>query len=173
MAAAEALFTVDSPAVVDLLALLRQNPDLDRLTLAIVSVDDLLASLGLGKGERLNWYRSHSPSRRISGADFRERKTALRLVLGSPNDPYMLPSGAEITRTLASRRQALVSVLGRLANLEKRGELSKPRASILQSIVHMHCNRLVGTDRSMEERVLGLLFRAHESLERAPLVNPR
>ena len=49
------------------------------------------------------------------------------------------------------------------------GELGKPRATILQSVVHMHCNRLAGSDRSVEERAVGLLLRTRESLRQAPL----
>jgi hypothetical protein len=35
--------------------------------------------------------------------------------------------------------------------------------------VHLHCNRLLGTDPAAERLVLGLLLRARESLDRAPL----
>lgn len=168
MIAAEVLFTVDSPAAVDLLALLRRTRDLDRLTLAILSTDDLLSSLGLEEAERLALYRGCAPSPRTSGTDFRERKATLRQLVASTDGTTTLPEGEEITGILQVRRMALVSVRHRLADLEKRGELGKPLARVLLSVVHMHCNRLVGADRRSEERVLGLLLRTHESLERAP-----
>jgi hypothetical protein len=46
MAAVEAIFTSDSPAATDILALIRTTPELDHLTATIVSIDDLLASAG-------------------------------------------------------------------------------------------------------------------------------
>jgi hypothetical protein len=33
----------------------------------------------------------------------------------------------------------------------------------------MHCNRLLGTDRAAERRVLGLLYRVRDSLAKAPV----
>jgi thiopeptide-type bacteriocin biosynthesis protein len=169
MAAAEAIFTADSPAVVDLLALLRRAPELDRLIVAVVSIDDLLSTLGLDESERLSRYRNRPIARRASGTDFRRHKARLRALLGTPGGPSILPRGAEITSILAARQRVLSFTASRLAELERRGELGKPRASILQSVVHMHCNRLAGSDRSIEERAVGLLARTRESLERSRL----
>jgi thiopeptide-type bacteriocin biosynthesis protein len=167
MAVAEALFTADSPAVVDLLDLIRRAPALDRLTVAVASIDDLLTSLGLDESERRSCYNSRPISRRASSADFRNHKAKLRVLLGTPNGLSTLPRGAELISILAARQRVLASVASRFAELERRKELSKPRASFVQSIVHMHCNRLAGSDRSIEERALGLLARTRESLERS------
>jgi lantibiotic biosynthesis protein len=50
---AETIFGADSPAVVELLALSRAHlPTIDRTTLAVVSIDDLLGGVGLSEDER-------------------------------------------------------------------------------------------------------------------------
>lgn len=169
LAAAEAVFAADSPAAVDLLALFHTRPDLDRLTATAVSIDDLLAGLGLGEAGRLDWYKGRVTSRQSGGQDFRERKAMLRSLFGAPDGLAAAIAGAELSRILAGRRRSLAPTAARLEELEARGDLTKPREAILHSIVHLHCNRLAGTDRSIEERALGLLLRLRRSLKEAPL----
>ena len=170
MSAAEAIFTADSPAAVDLLAVLRKTAELDRLTLAVASLDDLLASMGLDGDQRLAWYKARVRSPQASGSDFRERKTMLRALLGSSDGLAKLERGLEIGQIFAERRRSLAPVTRRLATLEDRGELNQGRTIILQSIIHMHCNRLAGADRNVEEQALGLLLRVHQSLKKAPIM---
>jgi thiopeptide-type bacteriocin biosynthesis protein len=170
MAAAEAIFTSDSPAVVDLLALMRATPDLDRLTATIVSIDDLLAAAGLSEMQRLAWYADRVKSRHSGGDEFRQRKSVLRPVLGRANGIISLPGGEAFARILAQRRRSLGPAAARLVELEARGELTKSRDAILHSIVHLHCNRVAGNDWGSEERALGVLLRTCRSLKEAPLL---
>lgn len=172
MAAIEAIFTADSPAAIDVLAVLRKASDLDRLTLMVASIDDLFAALGLDEADRHRWYKHSVQTMHASGPDFRERKSVLRALLGDPNGVATLEQGAAIGRIFAERRRSLASVAKRLATLAESGGLSKPLDVILQSVIHMHCNRLAGADRSLEERALGLLCRVRQSLKEAPLVAP-
>jgi thiopeptide-type bacteriocin biosynthesis protein len=169
MAAAEAISAADSPAAVDLLALLRDYPDLDRLIVAVASIDDLLAALGLSSGERLDWYQRRVTSRHFGSQEFRERKNVLRPLLAAPDGPSRVAGGIELAQILAQRRRSLAPTAARLAELNEVGELNKPRDIILHSVVHMHFNRLAGTDRSIEEQALGLLLRTRRSLKKAPL----
>ena len=69
----------------------------------------------------------------------------------------------------AERQRSLAPIAQRLAILEDKRELNQTRDIIFQSVIHMHCNRLAGADRSIEERALGLLLRVHQSLDKAPL----
>src|SRR4029079_14096276 len=58
MQAAEAVFAADSAAVVEHLRLARGDLGaFDRTALAVLSIDELLASLGLDAARRLEWYR--------------------------------------------------------------------------------------------------------------------
>jgi len=169
IAVAEAVFTADSPAVIDALTNLRKRTSLDRLTLAVVSIDDLLASIGLSEIERLNWYKGRVTSRRASGNEFRERKTTLRSLLGALDGLAGMAGGPELARIFAERRRSLAPIAGRFAELDKHHELTKARETILSSIVHMHCNRLVSADWTIEEPALGLLLRVRQSLKESPL----
>ena len=57
-AAAEAIFGADSRAVIDMLRLSREGLlGMDLTSLAVFSIDDLLAGLGASEAERVDWYR--------------------------------------------------------------------------------------------------------------------
>lgn len=170
MAAAESLFAADSRAVAALLGRMAGWPDLDLTALAVYTADDLLAALGLGAAERLAWLRRQVPSRHETGAEYARRKQVLRRLLGSPVPPVR--GGEELAAVLAARREALGPVREQLAALAVRGELAQPLASLYSSFVHMHCNRLLGTDRAAERQVLGLWLRTRTGLDRAPLPDP-
>jgi thiopeptide-type bacteriocin biosynthesis protein len=170
IAVAEALFAVDSRAVAELLYLGQQQLlEMDRTTLALISIDDLLAGLGLAEADRLQWYRDQVTSRHETGPEYRQRKKTLRSLLGDPKLLLAEPGGEAVARTFATRREALASVAQRFDALMERGELPQPRIKLYQDFVHLHCNRLLGSDWSAERRLLGLLLRTREGLDQAPL----
>jgi thiopeptide-type bacteriocin biosynthesis protein len=169
-AAAEGLFAADSRAVVELLHLDQQRSlDMDRTTLAVLSIDDLLAGLGLAEANRLEWYRDQVVSRHETGPEYRQRKDILRSLLGDSQKLRTGSGGETLLRAFAERRTALASVAQRLDELAGRGELGQPRAILYRSFVHLHCNRLLGSGHTTEEQALGLLLRTREGLDRAPL----
>ena len=168
MALVEAIFTADSPAAIDLLAVLRKASDLDRLTLAVASIDDLLSAIGQDETQRRTLCKRWVTALHVSGQDFRERKSVLRSLLGDANGVATLEHGVAIGAIFAERRRSLASVATRLAALVDSGGLGKSLDVLLQSVVHMHCNRLAGADRGLEERALGLLLRVRQSLKEAP-----
>jgi thiopeptide-type bacteriocin biosynthesis protein len=169
-AAAEALFAADSRAVAELLYLDQQRSlGMDRTTLTVLSIDDLLAGLGLSDADRLEWYRDRVVSRHESGLEYRQRKGPLRSLLGDPHKLSTELGGEEVAYTFAARRAALESVVQRLGESAERGELGQPRNVLYRSFVHLHCNRLLGSGWTSEEQALGLLLRTREGLDRAPL----
>jgi lantibiotic biosynthesis protein len=142
---------------------------IDRTTLAMLSIDDLLAGLGLSEADRLKWYRDWVVSRHETGPEYRQRKGLLRALLGNAQELRTESGGEAIERVLAARRAALAPVARRLGELVERGELGQPRAMLYRSFVHMHCNRLLGSEQATEEQALGLLVRTREGLDKAPL----
>jgi thiopeptide-type bacteriocin biosynthesis protein len=167
---AEALFAADSRAVVELLDLSQQRLlEMDRMTLAVLSIDDLLAGLGLTESDRLRWYKDQAMSRRESGQEYRQRKQTLRSLLGDPAQLLADPGGEAVARVFAARREALVPTTQRLYELTERGELGQPTSKLYQSFVHLHCNRLLASDWALEQRLIGLLLRTREGLYAAPL----
>lgn len=168
--AAEALFAADSRAVVELLKLSQQGEsEIDRTTLAVLSIDDLLAGIGLAEAERLQWYRDRVISKQQSGPEYRQRQATLRALLGVPEQLCREPGGAAIARIFAARRQALASVRQRLDALAEAEELGQPIRALCRSFVHLHCNRLLGAGWPTEEQALGLLLRTREGVDRAPV----
>ena len=172
-AAAEELFAADSRAVAELLYLSQQRLlEMDQTTLAILGIDNLLASLGVAEADRLRWYRDQVVSRHETGPEYRQRKKILRSLLGAPQQLLAQPSGEAVARIFDERRAALEPVTRRLEELTKQGKPGQPRTKLYQSFVHMHCNRLLRSDWSTEQQLIGLLLRTHEGLDRAPLQHP-
>jgi thiopeptide-type bacteriocin biosynthesis protein len=167
LALAEAIFCADSPAAADMLAHLGRHSAIDRLTALTVSIDALLADLGLAASERHVWYKHEVRDRQAGGREFRERKTALRSYLGEPET--LSHAHPEFAKILATRQQAMLPLGRRLSELQQGRELHEDRARILRSVVHMHCNRLARAERTMEETAIGMLQRLHQSLKEAPV----
>ena len=170
MAAAEELFVADGRCVAGLLGCLRGGLGLDRVGLAVVSVDDLLDALGLDPRRRLEWCGGRVADRRASGPEHRRRKATLRPLLADPRRLGPVPGGPEVLGLLTERRAALAPIAERLGDLPL-GD--RPLRDLVASFVHLHCNRLLGTDPAAERLVMGLLLRTRESLDRAPLPNRR
>lgn len=166
---AEAIFAADSQAVANLLHLIqRRAVVIDRTTLGVLSIDDLLAGLGLTEAERLQWYREQDMARQASGTEYRQRKAVLRTLLGDPDQLLAEPGGAQIMDLFSNRRAALTQPARQLRESMESGHLTQLPAELYRSYVHLHCNRLLGSDWSTEQMVLGLLLRTREGLERAP-----
>ncbi|HEY6707952.1 MAG TPA: lantibiotic dehydratase [Actinomycetota bacterium] len=169
MAAAEELFVADSRCVAGLVGCLRGGLGLDRVGLAVVTVDDLLDALGLDPRRRLEWFGGRVADRRASGPEHRRRKAVLRPLLADPRRLGSVPGGREVLGLLAERRAALVPIAERLATLAAVGDRLQGGAP---AFVHLNCNRLLGPDPAAERLVMGLLLRTRESLDRAPLPRP-
>jgi thiopeptide-type bacteriocin biosynthesis protein len=174
MVAAEAIFSADSSSTAALLHRLKSKlwPH-DLTTLLALSIDDLLASLGFDVSERLRWYASQTESVKTDiSAEYRQRKTSLRPLLGQPQQVLASqPGGLEIASILAARRMALSPTADHLRQLAKEGNLSQSLEVLASSFVHLHVNRMAGLDGASEQRILGLLLRARESLKNAPVAS--
>jgi class I lanthipeptide synthase len=170
MRAAEAVFTADSPAVADILHLSRDGRcPYDLTTLAVLSIDDLLEGVGLGSEERAAVYRDAAELSPHGGAEYRRRQRALRELLGRPGTLTESPEGNVLAGLLAARRAALTPTAALLGSLERDNLLQRPLAQLHRSFVHLHANRLLGTDPLPEQVALQLLRRTREGLRRAPV----
>ena len=156
---AEQFFAADSRAVADLFAC---STKMDRLTLMVVSIDDLLDSLALDDVARLEWLKGKVVSRNDVSKEFRLKRDQL---IAELRDPARVNS--PVGQVLARRRSKLNEVATRLAELERNGALTQPIVRLYESYVHMHCNRLYA-DPSAEQRALGLLLRARDSIVHLP-----
>ena len=81
------------------------------------------------------------------------------------------PVNKVLTELLAARRAALAPLAALLSSLERDNRLYHPRAQLWRSHVHLHANRLLGTDPRREQRTLQLLRRTRAGLSRAPMTS--
>jgi lantibiotic biosynthesis protein len=170
MLAAEAIFVADSPAVAGLLRLSREGAlTPDRTALAVLSIDDLLQSLGLDAELRAQVYRDAAPPARHDGEEYRRRKAELRQLLGRAEPVAQSPGDDALAELLRARRSALGPAAALLGSLERDGRLDRSRGQLCRSYIHLHANRLLGTDLQHERLVLQLLRRTREGLNRAPV----
>jgi len=167
MPAAERLFTADSKASADLLHLERAGVlKIERNLLVASTVDDLLTGLGFESGQHC---ADRVLDRREAAEEYRRQAKVLREALGDPGWLGRQPGGPEVAVILAERRRAVEE----FARMTDGLELTQTARDIAASMVHMHCNRLLGRGHPLEQRVLGLLSRARESLRQAPLRRAR
>lgn len=163
---AESIFAADSRSVSNLLHLIQERVlKLDRIALGVLSVDNLLASLGLTEAARFEWLRQNVTSRNEVGQEYRKQKPLLRSLLQDPQHLMSESGGEAVAQVFATQCTALAPVASRLAELAEWGELSQKLDTLYSSFIHMHCNRLFGSDYAAERRILGLLLRTREGLK--------
>ena len=156
---AETIFMADSPYIAETLHAVSENQiSIDPLTLAIVSTDDLLGSLGLTTKARTDFYRAAMPTTRPGGSEYRRRKTELRELLSRGPD-------VELAQLLSRRAAALAGVADELAARFQYDPADGIGNDLYRSYIHMHINRLLGTGREDEQLVLELLRRTRGGLE--------
>jgi thiopeptide-type bacteriocin biosynthesis protein len=175
LAASESVFYADSRSAVELIRRVKTRQfSQDQTTLLAISVDDLLNGLGLDEADRLRWYRSQATEGGPEvGADYRERKVVLRSLLGQ-RDQFLAGTngGPEIAGILAARRGLLAPIGEQLRELVKAAKLSESLDALCASYIHLHLNRVAGLDPASEQRILSLLLRTRDSLQKAPLREP-
>jgi thiopeptide-type bacteriocin biosynthesis protein len=164
---AERLFAVDSSIVAQMLQLSRSGQiRLDMTNLAVVSVDDLLDALGVNAEQRAGLYRESTVTKPDDGEVYRSRKNELRELLGRPS--VVPDQHGPLAALLGARRAAMTPIAAELSSLEWENRLYRSRVQLLRAYVHMHANRLLGTDARSEQLTLRLLRRTRVGLLRHP-----
>ncbi len=164
----EDIFSSDSFAVSQMLEISKNGTlHMDRVDLATISIDNLLGSLGIPESERIAWCRESGLPRSAGSIEYRKRQGAL------VSSARSLAAGVKGTalealgKILSERHTRVSAVSSRLYALEKAERLSKSVRSICHSVVHLHCNRLLGTDKVAEQTALGQVVRLRLSLDSA------
>jgi class I lanthipeptide synthase len=164
MIVAESIFHVDSHTTAALLHLGQSKTfSMDRTMLAVLTVDTLLAGLGVEERSRLDWYSKQLSSRRDASMEYRNRKAVLRPLLSDAERLKMEPSGEALSVILRSFHEDLQPLGRHLSMLANRGALSRSIELLYGSLVHLHLNRL-GIETTGEREILGLLWRVRRGL---------
>lgn len=173
--AAEALFGIDSDAVLDLLKLLKSNDYLDdRWKIAVISIDRLLNDFGFELPDKLRLMRKLSMN---FGAEFgiddafketlsrrfrieRDGLADLLANLGKPTELQIQALRILLSRSENNKRAFHVF---RVAFSESR--CAQPFDEVVSSFVHMHLNRLLRSAHRAQELVIyNFLQRLYRSM---------
>lgn len=159
IALAERAFSADSRVVAEWLARHRMGQMSMELTmLGVISIVDMAEQFGLSLVDQLRWFDTRvSPKKYVH--EFRQdRRQYLRLIDPDAQHEGLRShaDGGWIRHTLLQRQDAFRSYAAEIRKLEQQGDASQSMDSILASMVHLHLNRLLGTDRPQEDRVMGL-----------------
>jgi lantibiotic biosynthesis protein len=157
MGYSERVFGADSRAVAKLLALRRAGIiDLDPVVLAATSIRDLLELAGYDHAEQLRWITSIVGRIPSPHPGPRNEVRQLRAVLCSgPSAFTAFKGGAEVAAVFDGRRRELPGLADRVDEITQ--GTPAVRDDLLHSYIHMHCNRLLGRDRTREAKSLIVL----------------
>lgn len=170
---AEQVFGIDSQAVLDLTALrISRRLDVRLIDLALLTIDELLSALGMAPDDRLALYRFMRTGQQYIfdnqldrlRREYHSFRPTAQQILGNHQWIRESVECPELATTLAYRAESLRPLGEQLSLLADSGQLKVPKPAFLASCVHMHCNRLLGTDRRLEFEALYILERTHESL---------
>ncbi|MFC5721686.1 lantibiotic dehydratase [Streptomyces gamaensis] len=169
MAAAEALFEADSHSCLTQLTLLRTGTlALDRRLLTAADHLDLLHRFGAGPRTTDELLLTGRPERHRPPAGLRDAARRLLDPGGHWHALGELPGGAELLAAWQRRAPAVTAYRDRLRLPGAAAWTSGTTA--LAALLHLHHNRLAGSDRRAEEEALALArtaVRAHRDRERA------
>ena len=166
IAVAEKIFHLDSASVADFKDLLtRRETDCSLEDATVVTLDNLLDSLGMTSPEKIAWLKKVVTWRAEVGPEYRRRQQKLRSLLSDSPQTRAESLGEPFSCELRSFREAMLPLATELSELAAAGELSRPLDDLYASMSHLHCNRMIGIDIQAERVSLGLLLRALEGLQ--------
>lgn len=154
---AESLFAADSRTTVALLKLLSGGQlGFEPTELAAVGITRILEGLGWESERQLQWLTS-AADKNMFREEFRARQGRLMAMADPEKGRFYLsslPGGCEILDAWELRENALKAYGEKLRVLEAEGRLWNSPERIAGSVVHMHCNRLLGVEREPENQAL-------------------
>jgi thiopeptide-type bacteriocin biosynthesis protein len=159
IASAERMFAADSRCTAEWIGLQRAGQmRMSRELLAVLSVNDLLEQFGLSLEEKVRWFEPRIVQKEYLQTFRQDRRTYLRL-LDPVNGQAALrehPDGSKIVLALNQRSEAVRQYAERVRRAEEMGSLANQFDDLVESVVHLHLNRLLGIDRERERKVMTL-----------------
>lgn len=159
------LFNADSEHVCNLFALGGTQDAVSPLHLALLSLDSLMSLFHDDIESKVRWLTESMPRPVEAGGVFRENKEELRRILSLSSDDDETFTYSSAFQSLESRLDEMRS---RLAPFVADRWSLHERSRILGSILHMHCNRFFGIDRTREKLCYGILQYTLRSLQEFP-----
>ncbi|MBV9690603.1 MAG: lantibiotic dehydratase [Ktedonobacteraceae bacterium] len=167
--ALEQVFAVDSAIVSAIIAAQYTGRiTLDPLAVAVFSLDRFFAAWGLDCAERLLRLESRTEKYQAS-KEFREQRKLLCELLSPWEDVYdrvVTPQREQLCSFFAIQDEPLHALSEQIHRLSISEELWLPEENILDSLAHMHVNRLLGINREQEIKVYAFWRHTLESVQR-------
>jgi thiopeptide-type bacteriocin biosynthesis protein len=156
---AEDIFYQDSIIVSEILSLIRFNSlNFDFEKLVVVSIIDYLESFNLSFDEQLKFIES-LVDRTEYLDDFRNDRKIYMKIANSNNEWKGLKSheDGEIIREIFKKRHLIIKRFIQKFTMTKiKKRLYNDKNDIMASIIHLHCNRIIGIDRVYERKLMTL-----------------
>lgn len=156
---AEDIFYHDSIFVTELLYLNKINKLSESIEIyTVASIIYLLEGLEWTFEEQLRWLDTivlHNEYR----LDYRNYRDKLRKVGNSGNDwdnLKKLENGEKLIELLKNRGESIKKFIDNYHGMIKNNELWNTEYDVIESIIHIHCNRLFGTNREKERKIIAL-----------------
>jgi thiopeptide-type bacteriocin biosynthesis protein len=150
---AEAVFAAESGVDLQLIRVKERGalPDSNLLHIAVLTTSLILSAFELELPQQAAWIGTRQAAKKEYIQDYRRDRTN---ILSLVQTYYAKTSNtAEVQSICQQLEQQLRPLAARYLQLEREGRLSVPLKHLLHSLVHMHCNRLLGPDRDQEQRV--------------------
>ncbi len=172
---AEQIFAIDSNYAVDIVSLrLQKALNLAPLDLAILTVEKLVANLGLRFEERISLYRMIRQGQEASfrnhmghlAQTFFDYRKTVQHIIGDRDWLLAQPGGIRLEECINTRAANLEPIENQLHMLSTQHKLWTSKASFISSCVHMHCNRVFGVNRLLEFELAYYLERTLDSLRK-------
>lgn len=162
----EHLHSVDSELVAELIQLIRsRHIETDIEIVAVVSVIEILYQFGLNLHEIYEFLNRYF-DRKEYLSEFRDNRTLIMSLLNGfdSEKEKMNTDKPMIYQTLKIREDNFKYYYTKVLEKEQLKELINEKEDITLSVIHMHLNRLLGTDRTKERRVMILARHSINSL---------
>ncbi|NNM43121.1 MAG: lantibiotic dehydratase [Chlamydiae bacterium] len=159
---AETYFSHDALATIPLLnTMLKKKTNLPEEVVAALNCIDILKGCKLNIEEQLSFFTSlNLPKDELKG--FREWKDPLlkltEAILEERGD--LFSETLFLLEAFEKRQKGLFSFVTKMEELKEQKRLSIPAESIYGSILHMHCNRFLGTESKKEQKAMIYAYHA-------------
>ncbi|EGK09730.1 lantibiotic biosynthesis protein [Desmospora sp. 8437] len=167
IADAEQFFFADSETTVSLVELLRyRQVDLPPHVLAAISCIHLLDGLGISRTDQLSLLDGMVKKDQYR-KEFRVWRRRMMETVDTLKEHARLERedwGEKVTLALDKRSSTLFKFREKLVIAERNGGLWNPVMNIAASLIHMHCNRLMGIDSEAEKKAMAFMRHTLESL---------
>ncbi|TQK53514.1 thiopeptide-type bacteriocin biosynthesis protein [Brevibacillus sp. AG162] len=161
---AEEVFAADSCTTAQLITLHRYKMiDLPLHVMASISLVDLLKKLGLDFTARYQFLNPED-DKYLYMDEFRQFRDILIRLANPTNDWIDLqeyPNGNLIVKAFTERTESHRRIAEMITSDEEL--MANVQDKILRSIIHMHCNRLMGTDSELEKKAVAFVKHIHRS----------